>query len=170
VRGQISIDLSGFPKLTLLRVTMRDVLLDKLLDAFLTVLPFNRLGKLVICVEFEFKGDYTALDSVLSQLLLAVEFQCIIPRYSPDLAKHFPQSGARDIVRLFPLLEVVNWSRDAIRIPARNVSHDQSLSCLCTRRTLLLHSWDPISNILPPIPQLTRDVVAPPNCIRPLRV
>jgi hypothetical protein len=30
------------------------------------------------------------------------------------------------------LLEVVNWSRDAIRIPAQNVSHDQSLSCLCT--------------------------------------
>ncbi|KAJ7251738.1 hypothetical protein C8J57DRAFT_1352336 [Mycena rebaudengoi] len=98
-RGQISIDLSGFPKLTFLRITLRDVPLDQLLDAFLTVSPFNHLRKLVICVEFEFEGDYTALDSVLSQLLVDVEFQCIIPKYYPDLAKHFPQSSARNILR-----------------------------------------------------------------------
>jgi hypothetical protein len=42
-------------------------------------------------------------------------------------------------------LEVVDWSRDAIRNTGPNVSHDQSLSCLCTRRALLLHPWDPIS-------------------------
>jgi hypothetical protein len=30
------------------------------------------------------------------------------------------------------VLEVINWSRDVIRLPAQNVSHDQSLSCLCT--------------------------------------
>ncbi|KAJ7925481.1 hypothetical protein B0H13DRAFT_1705884 [Mycena leptocephala] len=46
----------------------------------------------------------------------------------PGIRKPDMMGGDTNVV----VLEVVNWSRDIIRLPARNVSHDQSLSCLCT--------------------------------------